>query len=51
MEADDERDCPACLEKVEETDEDASEKDRSSDGHGESAGTGEIDGDGDESLV
>ena len=51
MDADEERDCPACRENVEETDEDDSENDRLSDGHGERAGTGDIDGEGDESLV
>ena len=39
-----------CLEKVEMSDE-AVEKERSSSGHAERAGAGEIEGEGEESLV
>ena len=51
MEADDDLDWPGRLENVDETDDEASEKDRSREGHGDKAGTGEIEGEGDVSLV
>ncbi len=50
---DEEREPVDCLEKVvaEEVAEEVAEKDRSSLGHADRAGVGEIEGDGEESLV
>lgn len=49
VDVDEERDPVDCLEKV--VADEVAEKDRSSLGHADRAGVGEIEGDGDESLV